>query len=89
MNEIYERLTEILDDKFDIKIDKDEYHIFEECIFGSKIRMCARDMVYLVVLLEQAYDIEFDHNCFDNEDFYSIKGIAECICDSVKLKQVS
>lgn len=79
MKECYERIYNILKDDFEIDFDKDEEDINNEGIFGYKIGLSARDLVYLIVILEKEFNIKFDYEDFDSDSFYTIRGIADTI----------
>lgn len=48
-------------------------------LFCSLINFDPRDMIYLMLLLERKFNIKFQESDFDNNDFYTIKGISEII----------
>lgn len=82
MSDIYNNIYTLIKERLDIDIDREEYKIDEESIFGIKIGMCARDLVYLIVILEKEYNITIDEKYIDDDSFYTIKGIAEAVCQS-------
>lgn len=82
MKDVCNRIFDILKDRFEIDIDRSEHNICEAGIFGSRIGLYSRDLVYLLVILEKEYDMKFDEKYFDDESFYTVRGVAEAVCES-------
>lgn len=77
MENFYDKITMILQQKFFKQIyseNKDNLNFF-----GSEISLSASDMIYLVVLLENEYSIKFTDEDFDDEKFYTMKGMYEIL----------
>lgn len=49
--------------------------------FGKIIKFKARDLVYLIYLLEKKYDIVFSEDDIDNVSMYTINGLSEIVSE--------
>lgn len=76
-------IFDILDAKFNIHLDRASSNILEKNMFGNDIRLVSREMVYLVYMLEQKYEINFNDKDMDNMEFYTISGISDIICERI------
>ena len=79
--EISQSIIEILENNFDLKLNKNIKNIKEQNFFGKFIKFKARDLVYLVFLLEKKYDIVFNQADIDNVSMYTINGLSEIISE--------
>ena len=82
-DKIVEDIFDILETKFNIHLDRKSGNILEKNLFGNDIRLVSREMVYLVYMLEQKYEITFNDKDMDNMKFYTISGISDIICDRI------
>lgn len=79
--EISQSIIEILENNFDLKLNKNIKNIKEQNFFGKFIKFKARDLVYLIFLLEKKYDIVFNQADIDNASMYTINGLSEIISE--------
>lgn len=79
--QISQSIFEILEKNFDLKLDKNNKNIKDQNFFGKIIKFKARDLVYLVFLLEQKYNIDFNQDDIDNVSMYTINGLSEIIAE--------
>ena len=71
----------ILENNFDLKLDKNNKNIKDQNFFGKIIKFKARDLVYLIYLLEKKYDIVFSEDDIDNVSMYTINGLSEIVSE--------
>ena len=77
--QISQSIFEILENNFDLKLDKNNKNINDQNFFGNIIKFKARDLVYLIYLLEKKYDIVFSEDDIDNVSMYTINGLSEIV----------
>ena len=53
----------------------------DQYFFGKIIKFKARDLVYLIYLLEKKYDIVFSEDDIDNVSMYTINGLSEIVSE--------
>ena len=82
-DKIVRDIFDILESKFNIHLDRASGNILEKNLFGNDIRLVSREMVYLVYMLEQKYEITFNDKDMDNMKFYTISGISDIICERI------
>ena len=63
--------------------DHQECFSAEQNVFSLGFGINSRMMVYLVVLLEEHYGIQFTGEDFEREDFYSLRGLADIIMQKI------
>ena len=73
--QISQSIFEILENNFDLKLDKNNKNIKDQNFFK------ARDLVYLIYLLEKKYDIVFSEDDIDNVSMYTINGLSEIVSE--------
>ena len=61
------------------ELDKNNKNIKDQNFFGKIIKFKARDLVYLIYLLEKKYDIVFSEDDIDNVSMYTINGLSEIV----------
>ena len=79
--QISQSIFEILENNFDLKLDKNNKNIKDQNLFGKIIKFKARDLVYLIYLLEKKYDIVFSEDDIDNVSMYTINGLSEIVSE--------
>lgn len=79
--EISQSIIEILENNFDLKLNKNIKNMKEQNFFGKIIKFKARDLVYLIFLLEKKYNIVFNQADIDNTSMYTINGLSEIISE--------
>ena len=79
--QISQSIFEILENNFDLKLDKNNKNIKYQNFFGKIIKFKARDLVYLIYLLEKKYDIVFSEDDIDNVSMYTINGLSEIVSE--------
>ena len=79
--QISQSIFEILENNFDLKLDKNNKNIKDQNFFGKIIKFNARDLVYLIYLLEKKYDIVFSEDDIDNVSMYTINGLSEIVSE--------
>ena len=79
--QISQSIFEILENNFDLKLDKNNKNILDQNFFGKIIKFKARDLVYLIYLLEKKYDIVFSEDDIDNVYMYTINGLSEIVSE--------
>lgn len=79
--QISQSIFEILENNFDLKLDKNNKNIKDQNLFGKIIKFKARDLVYLIYLLEKKYDIVFSEGDIDNVSMYTINGLSEIVSE--------
>lgn len=79
MKKVYDEIFDIMNNDFDMKLDRNNDEIKKMNLFCSLINFDPRDMIYLMLLLERKFNIKFQESDFENNDFYTIKGISEII----------
>lgn len=79
--QISQSIFEILENNFDLKLDKNNKNIKDQNFFGKIIKFKARDLVYLIFLLEKKYDIVFSEDDIDNVSMYTINGLSEIVSE--------
>lgn len=57
----------------------DAPNLDQEHLFGLSVRLMSRNLAYFVLDLENAYNIRFEEEDFENQRFYSIAGLAETV----------
>jgi acyl carrier protein len=78
---IQQAIIDILKTRFKIDCDNISNEEMNE-LWGKTSALSAIDMVYLVHLIEQAYDIKFSVSDYDSQDFYTLNGLAQVIITS-------
>ena len=79
--QISQSIFEILENNFDLKLDKNNKNIKDQNFFGKIIKFEARDLGYLIYLLEKKYDIVFSEDDIDNVSMYTINGLSEIVSE--------
>ena len=79
--QISQSIFEILENNFDLKLAKNTKNIKAQNFFGKIIKFKARDLVYLIYLLEKKYDIVFSEDDIDNVSMYTINGLSEIVSE--------
>ena len=75
--EIMEYIVEILKNKFNIKLNFDIDG--DNNFFGKKINLLERELVYLLFLSEEHYNMSFTEEEIDSLSFYSPNGFVDII----------
>ena len=71
-------IIHILIERFDVALSRFPINR-KEHFFGVNGLLCARDMIYLVHILEEKYDIVFTEADFDDLNFYTLDGLMQNI----------
>lgn len=73
-------ILNILKGKFDVQEPK------VQRFFGLEKQLGARDLVYLVHILEERYGISFTAEEMDEERFYSVDGMADIMYEKLDME---
>ncbi len=76
--EIQENIEDILKTRLQKKLDSSE-PLTDKNLFGYVIGLNAREMVYLVYILEKEYPVTFTPEDMEEAGFYTLGGLAECV----------
>ena len=80
---IKSEICDILQERFDVYLKDSQKNSGENNFFGSKIRFKSRDMLYLMLILEEYYGVIFSERDVDNEHFYTLDGLTQIISDKL------
>ena len=75
MKKVYDAIFDIMNNDFDMKLDRNNDEIKKMNLFCSLIKCDP----WVMLLLERKFNIKFQESDFENNDFYTIKGISEII----------
>ncbi|MEN8908017.1 MAG: peptide maturation system acyl carrier-related protein [Clostridiales bacterium] len=79
IEEIKEKLENIMEDRFEINIDKLKVDYFKENLLGSYFRFKARDLVYILIDVEEVFKISIEKEEIINGNFKSLESISKLI----------
>jgi len=80
--DVIKYIVTLLRDKFSIDIDSNTKR--GENFFGSNIGISAKDMIYLLYLSEQRYNICFEENEIGSLSFFTLDGLSDSIVKHMK-----
>ncbi|GEP64320.1 hypothetical protein CBE01nite_20880 [Clostridium beijerinckii] len=83
------KLNEIFKDRFNIDLFNDELNInIDDNLLGSKFRLAARNLYYLLCDIEKEFDITISEEDIDNIKFNTINNIIKIINKELQQKAV-
>lgn len=85
-NNILNRIERIIEDKFNISINKISEDYINENLLGKRIRLEARDLLYLLFEVEKEFNIRIPEESISAEEFATLNGIAQVVKKHIKLK---
>nr|WP_207717952.1 acyl carrier protein [Clostridium beijerinckii] len=82
-------MNEIFKDRFNIDLFNDELNInIDDNLLGSKFRLAARNLYYLLCDIEKEFDITISEEDIDNIKFNTINNIIKIINKELQQKAV-
>ena len=76
MKKINEALCSILKDRLKIKVNEENEAFGDKNLFSREIGLQPIDMIYLMILAEEKFNISFTDSDLDSSDFYTINGMS-------------
>ena len=76
MKKINEELCSILKDRLKINVNEENEAFGDKNLFSREIGLQPIDMIYLMILAEEKFNISFTDSDLDSSDFYTINGMS-------------
>lgn len=80
MDDVTKKLLKIFKERFDMNLSENWEEIQDYHLMGSKVRLVARDMLYLYFDIEKEFGIRISEENVVNGKFSTLRNIIQIVC---------